>query len=332
MTVMGIEASSDKFFPLALIVPDEDNIREVLAGAPIEELADSILAEGQLQPITVYPVLGGLFKVWMGHRRHAALMILAKRGHEVLAWVNVVDGPESELARLDKMTAENLQRQQLNPIEEARVFKRYIDQGLSQKKVAERLAVSAPRVNQYLQLLDFSYSMQRAIANGQTKPSSAIAQMAALRRDAGHHGAKSGIQRMNRNTPHFNPGHPMHSVAEERCKTMTGHEVRKKLGAACGLCWEYVIRADGKVDAAAPAARYNDPEEKVAEARPTKAAIETFTDPREILRRLKCLRCSTPALSRNDERCSAVRDGKRVTFPTHEFRMAVSPKPEPKPE
>lgn len=320
--------------PVNQIEADEDNIREVLTGQPIDELAASIEQLGQLQPITVYEIGPDRYRVWMGHRRHAALQRLQERGTGawVYARVQIVDPPLDNLNRLDKMTAENLQRQQLNPIEEARLYQRYIAEGLTQTQICDRLSVGKSRVSSYLTLLDLSFSMQRAVAAGQTTVSSAIAQVKHYKTNAGQAHGNAGIRRMNASTPHFNPHHPLHDTAMMLCRSKEGHEYHVKLGGACGRCWEYVIHADGKVDQPVDV-RYNDPDAPVEEARPTAGGTETFADPRVMMRRVLCVRCSTPAAEYQNRQCSGIRTGpdgvkRRSLFEHHEFKMAVTPKKE----
>lgn len=320
---------TDYEIPIGDILPDSDNIREILTGEPIEELASSIRELGQLQSITVYPIAdsGLKYRVWMGHRRHAALTLLHGREPDrfKLARCRVEAPPTDELARLDKMTAENLQRQQLNPIEEARLYKRYVDQGLKQGAVAVRLNVAASKVSNYLQLLDFSLTMQRSIASGQVTPAAAIAQMRHYRQAAGVAQRGTGVKKMSANTPYFNPEHKLHRTARECCQGQPSHAERPKLGAACGPCWEYIIIANARMDAGDPArVIVNEP---APVPPPPKVFTETFDDPREILRRLLCLRCGASALGRDDIRCATRKEMKLISYPKHLFRAALAPKP-----
>jgi ParB/RepB/Spo0J family partition protein len=336
---LTLEADDYRLIPLRSLHPDPDNIREILRGEPIDSLADSILSQGQLQPITVYPIGGtsgfplgdGDYRVWMGHRRHAAFEVLRERGYQDLhVGCIIVDPPLDNLSRLDKMTAENLKREQLNPVEEARLYQRYIDEGLNQLQITKRLNVSKTRVSTYLTLLTASFSMQRSVAAGQTTVTAALAQLKHYRGEAGRAHGNLGVKRMNSSTPHFNPHHRLHDTAMELCRSKPGHEMHVKLGGACGSCWEYVILADSKVHAPVDI-RYNepDPDVPVEEARPTAGGLETFYDPRVMMRRVKCIRCGCPANEYQQRQCAGVREGpdhvkRRSLFDHHEFRMAVS--------
>lgn len=314
---------------LDLILPDPDNIRD-FNDDDIAQLAESIEMEGQLQPITVYPLKEGYHRVWMGHRRHAALKLL-NLTHEnpIQAWVSITDKPESELQRIDRMATENIQRKNLNPIEEARLYQRYTSppHSLNQSEIARRLNVLQTRVSNFLKLLDYSLSEQAKIITGEWTVTEALNKMKEIRRITGHAKANTGTHKVNSSVPHFTVEHELYWVARRECEA-SPHSTRAKLGAACGPCWEMVIvrHANGTLtDLKKPAVLNGAPADDgpVAEARPSGQAYEFFNDPREILRRLTCVVCETPALAREDTPCYKVIDGTRKRYPKHTYRMAV---------
>lgn len=295
--------------PLGLIHPDPDNVRDGAADADIDSLAADIRAHGLLQPLIVYPRSGlaGHYMISGGHRRLAALRALGISE----APCNVIGAPGDDLMRLDLMAAENLQRRQLDPIERARLYKRYIDRGLMQKDIAARLHVAQATISQLLPLLDLPADVQRKIKNREIGFAQAVKLGVRHRNETGpRHGlygrskATSGLT-----VPYFNSRHPLYEAARRRC-VEAAHGTHGHIGGACGGCWERVIRLDAGGIVPLP---HNQ--------RP----VEHFSDPRDILRRLSCTRCRTPALDREQRRCTEVRDGKRVFHEHHRFAVEVAP-------
>ena len=301
--------------PLADIEPDPDNIRDSAAEADIPALAADIKQKGLLQPLVVYPT-HDCYMVSGGHRRRLALLTLGWTTTDAL----VIPHPGTELERIDLMASENLHRRQLNPIEEARVYKRYIDTGMTQAEVARRLGVTQSRVSDYLQLLTLSVDAQRRILTGQLGVNTAkrLAQEARakkgqIRPDYGR-AHKMGIV-----VPYFTSRHQLYGNAAARCRNAE-HDPDLRLGGACGECWEHSIR----LDAARNPIRLNEPDPPPAANIPRPRRVEMFSDPRDILRRIQCTRCGIGALERpSEQRCFAVRDGRRRMFDRHEFPMQI---------
>jgi len=127
--------------------------------ASIAELASSISEKGVLQPIVVRPVDGG-YEIVAGERRFRA----ARRAG--LATVPAVVRDLSDQETLEIAIVENLQREDLNPMEEARAFKQLLDFGLSQEKVAQVVAKSRSAVANTLRLLTLPKEVQNAVEDG----------------------------------------------------------------------------------------------------------------------------------------------------------------------
>jgi ParB family transcriptional regulator, chromosome partitioning protein len=147
---------------LDLIDPNPDQPRSSINPARLEELAQSIRNNGLVQPILLRRVANGRFQVVAGERRwRAALLAGILRIPAVVR--NIPDAKLLELALV-----ENIQRLELNPIEEATAYQRLVDHlGLTQEELAERLGKQRPTVANYLRLLDLSDTIRRLLETGE---------------------------------------------------------------------------------------------------------------------------------------------------------------------
>ena len=144
---------SDKVFylPVTQIVPNRSQPRTCFDEGALLELADSIRRYGILQPLTVRRKTGGGFELVAGERRLRAARMAGLR--EVPCLVAAVSEEDSSLLAL----IENIQRRDLNYMEEAAALQKLIDTyGLSQEKVAEKLGKSQSAVANKLRLLKLS--------------------------------------------------------------------------------------------------------------------------------------------------------------------------------
>ena len=127
----------------------------------LEALARSIAEHGVLQPILVLATSDG-YQLIAGERRLRAAQMA---GLERVPAVVRTDVPERD--QLELALIENLQRADLNPLEEARAFRRLIDEfGLTQDEVARRVARARSSVANTLRLLDLSPASLEALADG----------------------------------------------------------------------------------------------------------------------------------------------------------------------
>lgn len=145
--------------------------RTVFDEAAIAELASSVAEKGVLQPILVRPVPGG-YEVVAGERRFRA----AQRAG--LIAVPAVVRELSDKEALEIAIVENLQREDLNPMEEARAFKQLLDHGMNQEAVAAAVGRSRSAVANQLRLLTLPDAMQTALENGTITPGHARAILA----------------------------------------------------------------------------------------------------------------------------------------------------------
>ena len=135
--------------------------RQYFDDGSLEELMSSIKEHGILQPLIVSKLDDGTWQLIAGERRlRAALKIGLKT---VPALARTITEQQS----LELSLIENIQRQNLNPIEEALAYKRLHDEfNLTQEEVAKRVGKSRPQVANTIRLLDLSPAIQQAVAAG----------------------------------------------------------------------------------------------------------------------------------------------------------------------
>jgi len=152
-------AASDEIreIELDLIRPGSQQPRTNFDQAKLDELAQSIRSTGIIQPLLVRPK-GGLFELVAGERRWRAAQLAG------LARIPAIvrDIPDERL--LEMALVENIQRQELNPIEEALAYKRLIESlGLTQEEVAQRVGRDRTFVTNYLRVLKLPTDIQKLI-------------------------------------------------------------------------------------------------------------------------------------------------------------------------
>ena len=145
---------------LELIAPNPDQPRTNFEEDGIEELADSISKVGLLQPILVRPV-GDNYQIIAGERRWHACRAAGLEKVPVRIQ-NADDGSTLELALI-----ENLQRKDLNSIEEARGYRRLIEvSGLTQGELADKVSKSRSTITNAIRLLDLPEEVQDLMFEG----------------------------------------------------------------------------------------------------------------------------------------------------------------------
>lgn len=143
-----------------LIEPNPQQPRTRFAESDLEELASSIRANGIVQPIVVR-ARGGRYQIIAGERRWRA----AQRAglHRLPAVVKEI--PDEKM--LELALVENIQRQELNPIEEANAYRKLIENvGLTQEQVAERVGKERTLITTTMRLLRLPNDVQRHIVEG----------------------------------------------------------------------------------------------------------------------------------------------------------------------
>jgi ParB family transcriptional regulator, chromosome partitioning protein len=149
--------------PLDMIVGSTRNPRKAFDQDAIDALANSILANGLLQPILVNASGDdGLFEIICGERRYRATQQLGLTRIE--CHIVPMTPAQADMARL----AENLDRQDLSPIEEAQGFAAAIEaHGLTQQQLGQQLGCSQAKIANALRLLKLPASWQQRLANGE---------------------------------------------------------------------------------------------------------------------------------------------------------------------
>ena len=149
------------FLPLSRIEPREEQPRNVFDEEALQTLADSISRYGVLQPITVRLLNSGYYQIIAGERRWRA----SRMAGLTEVPVRIIEADDRTTAEL--ALVENLQREDLNPIEEAKGYKTLIeDYGLTQEDAAKSVGKSRPAVSNALRLLNLSPEVLHLVETG----------------------------------------------------------------------------------------------------------------------------------------------------------------------
>ncbi len=147
--------------PVSAIHPNPHQPRSRIDEAALQELADSIAEHGLLQPLIVHDDGDGTFTLIAGERRWRA----ARRAG--LETAPVVVKQATPQTMLELALIENIQRADLNAVEEATAYQQLVDEfGLTQEEVAQRVSKSRPAVANALRLLDLPNKVQQAVIDG----------------------------------------------------------------------------------------------------------------------------------------------------------------------
>jgi len=135
-----------KEIPLKKIKPKPEQPRSVFNEERIKELADSIKEHGLIQPITVRPLKDDFYQIITGERRYRAHKLLGLKSIKCLI---IEDERDDFIISL----IENLQREDLSPIEEAEAYRKLLNSGLTQEKLGKIISKSQSLIAQKLALL-----------------------------------------------------------------------------------------------------------------------------------------------------------------------------------
>lgn len=150
-----------KLLPLHKVEPNRSQPRQDFDEEELAALAESIRSHGIIQPLTVRQLDSGYYQIIAGERRWRAAR-LAELQEIPAVVIDADDGRAMELALV-----ENLQRQDLNPVEEAQGYERLVnDFGLTQEEAARRVGRSRPAVANALRLLSLSPSVLEQLRDG----------------------------------------------------------------------------------------------------------------------------------------------------------------------
>ena len=152
------------------IEPNHDQPRKDFDEKALSELAESIEQHGVLQPLVVRPLANGAYQLVAGERRWRAARIAG------LTEVPVVIKELSDEEVIEIAMIENLQREDLNPLEEALGYRYMMDElGITQEQAAEKVGKSRPAVANALRLLKLPNEVQEMIKNNLISPGHARA-------------------------------------------------------------------------------------------------------------------------------------------------------------
>jgi ParB family transcriptional regulator, chromosome partitioning protein len=135
--------------PVDLISPNPNQPRRMFDEQPLVALAESLRERGMLQPVLVRPVPGGSYELIAGERRWRAARLAG------LESVPAMVRPDDDAASLELALIENMAREDLNPLEEARACAALIDDlGLTREEIGRRVGRSRVAISNLLRLLE----------------------------------------------------------------------------------------------------------------------------------------------------------------------------------
>ncbi|MEW6427449.1 MAG: ParB/RepB/Spo0J family partition protein [Thermodesulfobacteriota bacterium] len=162
--VHGEESGNGPYFhcPIDSISPNPEQPRRTVDGEQLEELAQSIREKGILQPLVVRRTGNSGYQIIAGERRWRAARLANLREVPVIVREVIDDGDQLELALI-----ENVQRQNLNPIEEAESYSRLsMEFGLTQEEIARKVGKDRSTVANAMRLLTLPHMIHEDIAAG----------------------------------------------------------------------------------------------------------------------------------------------------------------------
>lgn len=157
-----IEKSAYQMLPIHKIEPNPNQPRHDFDEEELQALADSISVHGIIQPLTVREMANGYYQIIAGERRWRAAR-LANLNDVPAVIIEADDRKATELALI-----ENLQRQDLNPVEEALGYQTLIEEyGMTQEEAAHQVGKSRPTVTNALRLLGLCPEVLEKLRKGE---------------------------------------------------------------------------------------------------------------------------------------------------------------------
>lgn len=223
------------------IVRNEKQPRQEFDNDKLKELADSIKEHGIIQPILVRQIGNGNYEIIAGERRWRAAKIAG------ITKVPVVIKDVSEREVTEIALIENIQREDLNPIEEAMAYRQLIDEfGLTQEELSKRVGKSRPFIANSMRLLNLPNEAQHLVQKGmltsgharallalehsedQSKMANRIIEKNLTVRQIEEMVKQASGQKTKKNPKKAKPGIPIIKDIEEKFQTRLGTKVRIK--------------------------------------------------------------------------------------------------------
>lgn len=155
------ENNSLKHLPVEFIQPGKYQPRHNMDADSLEDLANSIKAQGVMQPIVVRAISSSKYEIVAGERRWRACQLAG------LDTIPVIVKQVADEAAVAMALIENIQRENLNPIEEAAALQRLIDEfELTQQEVADAVGKSRTTVTNLLRLMGLNVEVRQALERG----------------------------------------------------------------------------------------------------------------------------------------------------------------------
>jgi ParB/RepB/Spo0J family partition protein len=150
--------------PNNIVVEEEFNVR--IDYGDLEGLMNSIIANGQIEPVLGYKIQGSeQYVLTDGHRRFKAIQMAIEKGHEI-PYVKLIKTSSNAEDRLFQMVITGVDKKPLTPLEEAETYKRLVALGYEPKEIASRVGKSLPHVYNGLKLAEAPKKIKNAIQNG----------------------------------------------------------------------------------------------------------------------------------------------------------------------
>lgn len=213
---------------LAELEPNRDQPRKDFDEETLAELADSIAKHGLLQPILVRPLPTGGYQIIAGERRWRASRMAG------LTTVPVVIRDMNDHEAMEAALIENLQREDLNPVEEALGYRALIEEyGLTQEETAARVGKSRPTIANAIRLLGLEVDELALVRSGDISAGHARALLSisdTQKRKKGVELAKSGasVRELERLAREDKPAKPKRTTAAQKDKFFVELELAMK--------------------------------------------------------------------------------------------------------
>jgi ParB family chromosome partitioning protein len=228
-----------RHLPVELIAPNPKQPRREFDDETLEALAGSLGEQGVIQPVLVRPKAGGTYELVAGERRWRAAQLAGLKSIPALV------REREDAAALEVALIENMAREDLNPIEEARACAALVEElGLTRKEIGRRVGRSRVAVSNLVRLLDLPDEVIELLQQGQLSEGHGRALLLAedhadrrlLARRAVEHGwpVRLTEQRARESNAHAEPLPPRTPHAVHPDQEQAAAEISQALGAALG--------------------------------------------------------------------------------------------------